>query len=576
MTRLMPWILLAALAAAQERPRVLYVTAHPDDEDAATLTYLARGLGASVTLLSITRGEAGANVITGDFFEALGALRALELEQAALHYGVRVRFTSFQDFGYSKNVAETWRNWDRKALAGEVQRMVQEVKPHVLMSRFHGSARDGHGHHTAAGEITKQVFAEAEDQPWKPLKLYTGNWSENDAWTFQTPAGDRHPVLGRTYAELGLDGYRWHRSQGMDRMLQRAPSAFLERGRFYKLEGTRVGPAIAKEKSVLERLSLLPDLSIQFTSESGVLPLGAEEYRTTVILRRLNSKPVKGEVLLTLPGRLSAAPAAFDLSVQDQVELPFVIQTAAESGQAREIIFKAVAKLDDGRILQTQIRPVTAPGLPAAYLKVRPGLKVAYLMGSGDEVPETIRQLNVPVDLIADLGAADLSGYTALMLGIRAYAAREDVKRHNQKILDFAARGGVVIVQYNTQEYDGNFGPYPYSMTTRAEEVSEEDAPVTILEPGRPVFAEPNRITPGDFMGWVEQRGSKFWMTWDARYTPLIETHDTGQDPQKGVWLEARHGKGLYVYCALAWYRQLPAGVPGAVRLFANLLSLRP
>jgi hypothetical protein len=375
----------------------------------------------------------------------------------------------------------------------------------------------------------------------------------------------------------------------MDRMLQRAPSAFLERGRFYKLEGTRVGPAIAKEKSVLERLSLLPDLSIQFTSESGVLPLGAEEYRTTVILRRLNSKPVKGEVLLTLPGRLSAAPAAFDLSVQDQVELPFVIQTAAESGQAREIIFKAVAKLDDGRILQTQIRPVTAPGLPAAYLtkpaehilrvidvKVRPGLKVAYLMGSGDEVPETIRQLNVPVDLIADLGAADLSGYTALMLGIRAYAAREDVKRHNQKILDFAARGGVVIVQYNTQEYDGNFGPYPYSMTTRAEEVSEEDAPVTILEPGRPVFAEPNRITPGDFMGWVEQRGSKFWMTWDARYTPLIETHDTGQDPQKGVWLEARHGKGLYVYCARAWYRQLPAGVPGAVRLFANLLSLRP
>jgi hypothetical protein len=130
------------------------------------------------------------------------------------------------------------------------------------------------------------------------------------------------------------------------------------------------------------------------------------------------------------------------------------------------------------------------------------------------------------------------------------------------------------VVQYNTQEYDQNFGPYPYTMTARAEEVSEEDSPVEILAPDDPVFQWPNRITPRDFEGWVEQRGSKFWMTWDAAYKPLLATHDTGQPPQRGGWMVARHGKGLYVYCAYAWYRQLPQAVPGAARIFANLISL--
>jgi hypothetical protein len=111
-------------------------------------------------------------------------------------------------------------------------------------------------------------------------------------------------------------------------------------------------------------------------------------------------------------------------------------------------------------------------------------------------------------------------------------------------------------------------------MTMRAEEVSEENAPVEMLDPSDPVFQSPNKITPGDFEGWIEQRGSKFLSMWDSRYKPLLASNDAGQAPQRGGWLVARHGQGLYVYCAYAWYRQIPYAVPGAARIFANLVSL--
>jgi hypothetical protein len=196
-------------------------------------------------------------------------------------------------------------------------------------------------------------------------------------------------------------------------------------------------------------------------------------------------------------------------------------------------------------------------------------------MGSGDEVPDALRQLGAAVDLLdsSALASGNLDSYSAILIGIRAYAVRPDLIAHNQRLLDYAARGGHVIVQYQTQEYDKNFGPYPYTQGRGAEEVSEEDSPVTLLLPSHSVFTTPNRITTADFDHWVEQRGSKFFTTWDNRWTPLMETHDTEQPPQRGIWLEAKTGKGLYTYCALAFYRQVPFAVPGAARILANLVS---
>ena len=630
---------------AETKARVLYITAHPDDEDAGTLTWLARGMGADVTLLSITRGEGGANLITADFFEALALLRQLELERACAQYGVKLRFSSLKDFGYSKNVAETWRNWNKPELVAEVLRMVQELKPHVIIAKFHGSARDGHGHHTASGELAKAVYHASQAMPWAVSKLYTGNWNEQDETTIRIDANRYDPILGRTYQEVALDGYRWHRSQGMDRMLER-PISFLTRAvRHYKLEASRVG-TVAQETSFFERLGddalpppavraalqqakytlrledppasipgleralaaspaspalreLLaraqgkwqPDqaiekpgapLSVRFAAEAGILPPGQNSYSTTVIVRSFSPEPIVGTLRLT---GVPAEPASFRLERNgEEARLTFHLRPTGEA------TITAIAE-SGGQQFSTEIRPVTAAGLRMAYLRkpaihrirpvdvrVAPGLRIGYVMGTGDEVPEAIRQLGVPVQLLSpeDLATGDLSRFTTILLGIRTYAARDDIRQHNARLLDFAQKGGVVIVQYNTQEYDQNFGPYPYTMTARAEEISEEDSPVRLLNAGHPVFESPNVITPADFHGWLEQRGSKFWMTWDARYTPLLETQDTGQAPQRGGWLEARTGQGLYIYCAYAWYRQLPAAIPGATRLFANLISRRP
>jgi hypothetical protein len=196
-------------------------------------------------------------------------------------------------------------------------------------------------------------------------------------------------------------------------------------------------------------------------------------------------------------------------------------------------------------------------------------------MGTGDEMPEGLRQLGISVDLLDEdtLSYGDLSKYNTIMLGIRAYLARKDLKTYNSRLLDYVRNGGVLIVQYNTEEFDDNYGPYPYSISP-ARDVTEEDAPVEILDPGNSVFHYPNEITSQDFSGWVEKRGLRFMTSWDPAFKPLLSTHETGQQPQAGGLLVAKYGRGLYIYCAYAFYRQLPFAVPGAVRMVTNLVSL--
>jgi hypothetical protein len=195
----------------------------------------------------------------------------------------------------------------------------------------------------------------------------------------------------------------------------------------------------------------------------------------------------------------------------------------------------------------------------------------------GDQVPAGIAQLGARVQLLdeKDLASGDLARFDAIVTGTRAYVVREDLRTYNQRLLDYVKSGGNLIVLYNTPEFvPGKLAPYPADLPPDAEEVSEEDSPVEILAPDEPVLHQPNQITLADFQGWVEQRGSKFFASWDAAYTALIATHDKDQAPQKGGWLTARYGKGHYTYFAYALHRQLPYGVPGAYRLLANLLSL--
>ena len=172
--------------------------------------------------------------------------------------------------------------------------------------------------------------------------------------------------------------------------------------------------------------------------------------------------------------------------------------------------------------------------------------------------------------------AGDFAGYDVLVLGIRAYETRPDLVAANEAVLDFARAGGTVIVQYNKYEFPaGGFAPYPVTINRPHDRVTDETAPVTLLASGSPVFERPNAIGPADFEGWVQERGLYFLGEWDERYTPVMEMADPGEDPKGGGLLVAPVGEGLYVYTGLAFFRQFPAGVAGAYRLFANLVSLR-
>jgi len=209
-------------------------------------------------------------------------------------------------------------------------------------------------------------------------------------------------------------------------------------------------------------------------------------------------------------------------------------------------------------------------------VKIPKDLRVGYIMGAGDDIPTVLKQIGLDVALIPPekLAGEDLSRYATIVLGIRAYDTQKDVVAKNKKLLDYVSSGGTLIVQYNTGVSDfnnGRFTPFPAQLS-RAR-VSVEEAPVEILAPDDTIFHYPNQITQQDFGDWVQERGLYFMNQWDSDFKPLLSCHDPGEQPQKGGLLKAHYGKGVYIYAAYAFFRQLPAGVPGAIRLYVNLLS---
>jgi len=209
-------------------------------------------------------------------------------------------------------------------------------------------------------------------------------------------------------------------------------------------------------------------------------------------------------------------------------------------------------------------------------VKVPHDLKVGYIMGAGDDIPTVLKQVGMNVTLIPpdSLASADLSQYETIVLGIRAYDTQKTVAANNKKLLDFVAAGGTLVVQYNASVPDFNSGHFtPYSAELSRARVSLEEAPVEILAPEDGIFHYPNEITAHDFDGWVQERGLYFMDKWDEHFKPLLACHDPGEDAQKGGLLKAQYGKGTYIYTGYAFFRQLPAGVPGAVRLYVNLLG---
>lgn len=847
------WGTWQKLLQLQTTASALHTTAHPDDEHGGVLTWLSRGQGARVALMTLNRGESGANAIGPELFDGLGLIRTEELLVADRYYGVDDQyFTTVLDYGYSKRLEEALDKWGKENVQRDVVRVIRMNRPLVVISRFQGNRRDGHGNHQTAGLVTQEAFAMAGDpnafpeqiaeglRPWQPLKLYRGGVRENETWHVRTNTGVYSPWLGTSYQNFSNLGLSFQRSQvsgrrrvsvgdvisfyerlkshvdapdkeetffdGIDTSLtglfetlgrpepagaqaalaaiqaevdaavgafslekplasvpalarglaatraaiaqlanepdavfvlevkqeqfqdaistalgltldakarpggyEDPPSRFgrapapptlepVTPGQSFDLRATLVNPsaveiglddlaveagdgweivasgeappeavgnnevvtrdfsvtlsedaplsrpffgrddvqqprydladpsefgrphqkpaavAVARYRvgdvpievrSVVTRdearlpyghetreLMVLPEIGVRLTPPSAIIPVAASEKRVVLQVELVNGwhGEIDGELKLDLPsGWISEPPAhpfrfsrpgeranySFDVSVPSLEDRSYEVHAVA---RARGKEFSEGYDVIEYRDYETRYLYHSARSeVRGIDVKVLPGLRLGYVMGVGDKVPEGIEQLGVRVDLLDSgaLASADLSGYDAVMTGTRAYAVRPDLHTYNRRLLDYAKGGGNLIVLYNTQEMVPNdVSPFPALLPRRAEEVSEEDSPVTILAPDHQALSWPNAITLGDFDGWVEQRGSKWWSEWDPAYTAMLETHDIGQEPQSGGWLTACYGKGTYSYFAYAIHRQLPYGVAGAYRLVANLLAL--
>ncbi len=336
-----------------------------------------------------------------------------------------------------------------------------------------------------------------------------------------------------------------------------------------------------------EPLVVTPQLSVTMEPAAGVVPLSSTSFPVAVSVANEQQSGATGTLRLTLPAGWTSEPAeqAFTLAAQAREEFRFSVHVPALTGQVYQLHAEARS---GNHVFRDGFITAGYPGLrpynlyrPATYstrgvdVRVAPGLRVGYIMGTGDEVPQSLRNIGVEARPVSaeELATGDLGHYDTIIVGIRAYAARADLLSHNQRLLDFVKNGGTAIVEYQSGSYDQGYTPYPVTLGRSPEKVVDEHNQVTILTPADPLLNYPNRITPGDFRDWVEERGHSFASSWSSQYTALTETHDPGQDPQRGGLLVAHYGKGTYIYVAYALYRQLPEGVPGAYRLFANLLS---
>jgi LmbE family N-acetylglucosaminyl deacetylase len=342
----------------------------------------------------------------------------------------------------------------------------------------------------------------------------------------------------------------------------------------------------------VREVDAVPQVAANLDSNVYVFP-DAKPRPVTVSMRSFGIGDAKldATVSLVLPQGWKAEPQSVPVSFNGKgAEAGAMFHVTPPAGESTATI-RAEVTAGEARISES-ITDIEYPHIPAqrilraatakavrADIKRR-GTRVGYVMGSGDEVPNVLHQVGYDVTLLtdADLDRGDFSGYDAIVTGIRAYNTRKRLKAAHEKLMQYVANGGTVVVQYNTANGLGDLvvavpGPFPFKISR--DRVTVEEAPVRFLDAGHPVLTAPNKITAADFEGWVQERGLYFTSEWDAKYTPLFGMNDPGEPEKTGGQLYAKHGKGAFIYTGLAWWRQLPAGVPGAIRAFVNLVSAR-
>lgn len=425
------------------------------------------------------------------------------------------------------------------------------------------------------------------------------------SWTFSVRVPDDADISRLYYLREERDGasYRWPDEPSLWGLPRDPPIVTADAAFTFLVDGEAVGgrrgistawryvgvdPAFGEfEKPVL----VVPALSVAVIPAGVTWPQGQSGARAvSVVLRSQAEGGTSGEVSMSAPAGWSVSPASRTFELREagaERAVTFEIQPDA-SVTAGRYTFEVVATTRDGRRYQEGYAFVDYEHIERAALfqpahatvsvvpvAVTDGLRVGYIMGSGDDGPEAIRQMGAEVVLLDEARVRDggFDDFGAIVLGVRAYETRPDLQAAAGQLLDYARNGGTVVVQYNRGSL-GSLAPYDLQVGRGSPRVADETAAVRMLEPDAPLLTTPNTITDADFEGWVQERGLYFASEWDDRYIPVLELHDPGEEARLGSMLVTSVGDGVFVYSALSFFRQWAGQVPGAYRLFANLISL--
>ncbi|HJR17922.1 MAG TPA: NEW3 domain-containing protein, partial [Gemmatimonadales bacterium] len=520
--------------------------------------------------------------------------RGIELEDqlahlnaAAWHLG-RVVFDALIDD--DRVVAGQTLRWTLSAwnASEELRHVAMRGAQCILLEGCHTPDQEARAHALAAGQVSTDTFNfDVLDQP------------------SSTPYYLRLPRTG--------DLYQWPREQVDQAQITgglpygepfEAPtflgSIEVNAGEAHSLGASRSAEAVFQfndqaRGEVRRPITVVPRIDVKIDPATELWPTNSVvSHRFTVTLTHGAPDSTSGTVSLQLPrGWPAVPPQKFRFTRPDERgTFDFDVKPPARLAMGSAEI-RAAARDSEGRVYGVGIFTVDYPHIrPHAFAKpasatlrmaplVLPRLtRVGYIRGAADQVPEALAGVGVPVVMLSGptLERGNLSRFDAIIVGPRAYETDTALIANNRRLLQYARRGGLVIVQYQQHRFfTGQFAPYPLTVggpQVSHDRVTDETAPMSILAKEHPAARLPNRLGTGDWMGWVQERGLYFARTWDRRYQAVLETHDPGESPLKGGLLIAPVGKGTYVYTGLSFFRQLPAGVPGAFRLFANLLAL--
>jgi LmbE family N-acetylglucosaminyl deacetylase len=782
------------IAQLQNLVNVLYVAAHPDDENTRLLTWLVNDQHVRTAYLSLTRGDGGQNILGSEKDEALGLIRTHELMEARKLDGAEQFFTRAVDFGFSKTYEETFKHWDPEVITGDAVWVMRNFRPDVVICRFPPDTNAGHGHHAASAIIAKKAFdavgkkTEYKDQlayvdVWQPKRILfnafrfgSRNTTRKDM--FQLKVGQFSPLLGVGYGELAGQSRSIHRSQGagtpsvpgvqteyfglvggepiqnslfdgiditwnrvqrpdiqkkitaiLDKFNFRHPEASLtallnlrkqirkvndpywRKQKLTELDNiilhcsgflaevaTKQPQAVAGDKlpftlNVISRaalpgtiisidwlnndvantpvtltadslISIAHDVTIpanatpsepywlaKATTEKGtyvipndsllglpetpnnlnvkmVLKIGDETFNIDVPLSYKKLDPTRGDVIealrivpdVTLNFISPLVVTGTDGSLKSNIRIvpnkdisnavltisdqaPVYSSAPMELKAGKELI--VAVNIDAGKVNKngsTLTATIVAggksyakaqqviqyPHLPTLqYFKSSSAKlvkndwkvtakKIGYVEGAGDNTLAILKDagMNIQVLTDEDMEAGKLKQYDAIITGIRAVNTEKRMAQWMGHLLKYAENGGTLVMQYNTLQdmSTTNIGPYPIKLSTKR--VTEEDAKLTFINPEHKLLNYPNKITDADFKDWVQERGLYFPITWDEKYEPIFMMNDTGEEALKGCTLYTPYGKGHYIYTTLSFFRQLPAGNVGAMRVLMNMLSV--